>query len=165
MDEYGSPAEDVIWLVTALEQLTGIAIGRETGRRGSELHVVVTELFAAHWSHDEARLCRRWLEDLRKKRNALHGRRSTPERWHAWAHGILATEAYVLAVKLLLARANRYTLDPWDLTKIEALPARIALVEGDGPFDERTLGEAWHQFLADAAPARVNRAAEADAHA
>jgi hypothetical protein len=65
-----------------------------------------------------------------------------------------------LAVKALLARANRYVLDSWDLTKIEGFPARVALVEGPGPFDEQTLGEAWHQALADAAQARVARNAD-----
>jgi hypothetical protein len=39
--------------------------------------------------------------------------------------------------------------------KVEALPSRIRLVAGDGPFDEQMLGEAWHQAAADAAARRV----------
>lgn len=157
MDEYGTPDEDIVWLATALEQLTGLASGRETGRRGSELHIVVSDLFAEHWTTEQRRLCRRWLTDLRGRRNALHGNPATAERWQPWAHGILATDIYVLAVKVLLARANRYILDSWDLTKIEGFSARIALVEGRGPFDEQTLSEAWHQALVSAAKTRLAR--------
>jgi hypothetical protein len=69
-----------------------------------------------------------------------------------------------LTVKALLATEGRYILDGIDLMKVEAFPAQLRLVAGDGPFDERSLGEAWHQAAADAAAARVARNGQSAEH-
>jgi hypothetical protein len=159
MDEYGSVEQDVVWLVSALEQLLGLGLQLPSGRRGTELHLQVSGLFRAHWEQQEVRNCRRWLDDLRRKRNELHGKPAEAVRWQSWAHALLATELFPLAVKNLLADAGRYTLDSLDLMKVEAFPSRVALVAGPGPFDELALGEAWHQAAADAATRRVVRSA------
>jgi hypothetical protein len=157
MDEYGAVEQDIVWLVTAFEQLLGVALQVNAGRRGFELHIQLVELFTEHWSHAEQRNCRRWLEHLRHKRNELHGRRGTGNGWQTWAHALLSTELFPLTVKALLSREGRYVLDSIDLMKIEAFPSRVLLVAGDGPFDELELGEAWHQAVADAAARRVAR--------
>jgi hypothetical protein len=157
MDEYGAVEQDIVWLVTAFEQLLGIALQLNPGRRGLQLHVQVSRLLAEHWQEAEARRCRRWLEHLRNKRNELHGRPGGDNGWQAWAHAVLATELFPLSVKALLAREKRYILDGIDLMKIEAFPSQVVLVAGDGPFDEHQLGLAWHQALADAAKRRVAR--------
>jgi hypothetical protein len=157
MDEYGGVEQDIVWLVTTFEQLVGKALQLQTGRRGSDLPVRIADLFADHWQRQERTNCRRWLEDLRRTRNELHGQPSDAARWRPWAHALLATELFPLAVKALLARAERYILDSWDSTKIEAFPSRVVLLEGDGPFDETAVGEAWHQSIADAAERRVRR--------
>lgn len=161
MDEYGSVEQDIVWLVTAFEQLVGIAQQHAPGRRGFEVHKRVDGLFAEYWERRELTDYRRWLEHLRNKRNELHGRPATTSGWQTWAHALLATELYPLTVKALLARGGRYILDGIDLMKVEALPSRIRLVAGDGPFDEQMLGEAWHQAAADAAARRVARNATA----
>lgn len=158
MDEYGSVEQDIVWLVTAFEQLLGVALQLRAGRRGFELHVELVALFAEHWQHTEQRNCRRWLEHLRNKRNELHGRPSSTRGWQTWAHALLATELFPLTVKVLLAREGRYSLDGIDLMKIEAFPSQVILVAGDGPFNEHQLGESWHQAVADAAARRVARA-------
>ena len=160
MDEYGTVEQDIVWLVTAFEQLLGIAQQHNTGRRGSELHIRVGDLFAEHWDRRGLTNARRWLEQLRSKRNELHGRPATTNGWQSWAHALLATELYPLTVKALLATEGRYLLDGIDLMKVEAFPAHLRLVAGNGPFDERSLGEAWHQAAADAAAARVARSGQ-----
>lgn len=157
MDEYGAVEQDIVWLVTAFEQLLGVALQPNASRRGLELHVQLVSLFSEHWSHAEQRNCRRWLEHLRNKRNELHGRPGSTSGWQTWAHAILATELFVLNVKVLLAREGRYVLDGIDLMKIEAFPAQVMLVAGDGPFEEQQLSEAWHQAVADAAAHRIAR--------
>jgi len=162
MDEYGAIDQDVVWLVTAFEQLLGVALQLNAGRRGFDVHVQVAGLFAEHWEQGELRSCRRWLEHLRSKRNELHGRPGTGSGWQPWAHAILATELFPLTVKALLAREGRYILDAIDLMKIEAFPSQVILVAGDGPFDERELGEMWHQSVADAAARRLARNAHTE---
>jgi hypothetical protein len=157
MDEYGAVEQDIVWLVTALEQLLGVTLQLNAGRRGFELHVQLATLFAKHWLHADQRTCRRWIEHLRNKRNELHGRPSTGNGWQTWAHALLASELYPLTVKVLLAREDRYILDGVDLMKIEAFPSQVKLVAGHGPFDEQQLGEAWHQTVADTAARRVAR--------
>lgn len=156
MDEYGAVEQDIVWLVTAFEQLLGVALQLSAGRRGFELHVQLSRLFAEHWQKTEVRSCRRWLEHLRNKRNELHGRPGG-SGWQAWAHALLATELFPLSVKALLAREGRYILDGIDLMKVEAFPSQVALVAGDGPFNEHQLSVAWHQAVADAASRRVAR--------
>lgn len=159
MDEYGTVEQDIVWLVTAFEQLLGVALRLNTGTRGFELHAQLASLFAEHWQHTEQRNCRRWLEHLRNKRNELHGRPASTSGWQTWAHALLATELFPLTVKVLLAREGRYILDGIDLMKIEAFPSQVMLVVGDERFDERELCEAWHQTVADAAARRVARKA------
>jgi hypothetical protein len=164
MDEYGTVEQDIVWLVSAFEQLLGIAQQHTTGRRGSEMHIRVGNLFAAHWERSDLTLCRRWLEHLRNKRNELHGRVATTSGWQSWAHALLATELFPLTVKSHLAAEGRYLLDGIDMMKVEAFPARVRLTAGDGPFNEQALGEAWHQAAADAAAARVARNAPHGSH-
>jgi hypothetical protein len=157
MDEYGAVEQDIVWLVTAFEQLLGVALQLNAGRRGFELHVQLSRLFAEHWQQAELRSCRRWLEHLRNKRNELHGRPGSGSGWQPSAHALLATELFPLSAKALLAREGRYILDSIDLMKIEAFPSQVILVAGDGPFNEYQLGEAWHQAVADAAARRLGR--------
>lgn len=165
MDEYGSVEQDIVWLVAAFEQLLGVAFQREAGRRGSELHMQVGQLFSEQWRPDEVRTCRRWLEHLRKKRNELHGHPATVSGWQPWAHALLGAALFPLTVKTLLSHQERYVLDSIDLMKIEAFPAQVRLVAGDGPFNEERLGEAWHQAVVDAAGRRVARNATSDSDA
>ncbi|MGH3008405.1 MAG: tyrosine-type recombinase/integrase [Gaiellaceae bacterium] len=106
MDEYGTVEQDLVWLVSSFEQLLGVSRGGSAGRRGSELHMGVVSLFSEHWSHEEQRLCRRWLEHLRNKRNELHGRPATTSGWLAWAHAVLVTLARLLTEHRLQAFAQ-----------------------------------------------------------
>lgn len=157
MDEYGAVEQDIIWLVTALEQLLAIAQSTRSGRRGGELHVRIAELFSDEWPVTERRVCRRWLQDLVRKRNELHGHELSAAGWQSWAHALLATELYPLAVKALLAGADRYIPDGFDRMKIGAFPSRVALIQGHGPFEEMSLGEAWHQIAVDTTQQRLAR--------
>ncbi len=160
LDEYGTPEQDIVWLVAALEQLFGVARGRRTGRRGAELQNSIGSLFSEWWNVDEQRLVRRWATHLYKKRNEIHGGDATVSGWQAWAHATVATVAYPLVVKVMLAHAARYELNDFDLTGILAFPSRVACVEGSGEIDQRTVGERWQQALLDASM----RLAHARAH-
>jgi hypothetical protein len=157
MDEYGAVEQDIVWLVAAFEQLLGLSARRIPGRRGAKLHIHAADVFVEHWQRQEITDCRRWLGHLRAKRNELHGRTADGGGWQSWAHALLASELFPLMVKALLAREGRYILDGIDLMKIEAFPAQVMLVAGDGPFNEQQLGEAWHQAASDAAARRVER--------
>jgi hypothetical protein len=157
MDEYGTVEQDIVWLVAVLEQLIGVALEINAGGRGFDLDVRVGEIFAGHWQRQELTDCRRWLSDLGRKRNELHGRAAVNSGWQSWAHAILATELFPLTVKVLLEREGRYILDALDLLKIEAFPSQVMLLAGDGPFVEAIVGEAWHQLFADVAARRVAR--------
>lgn len=157
MDEYGSVEQDIVWLISAFDQLLGVALQLPARRRGTELPVRIAALFAEYWQRQELTDCRRWLDGLRSKRNELHGAPAGNSGWQPWAHALLATELFPLAVKALLARKERYSLDSIDLMKIEAFPSQVMLVAGVGPFDERKLGEAWHRTASDAAARRVAR--------
>jgi hypothetical protein len=75
--------------------------------------------------------------------------------WHDWAHALLATVVYSLAVKVLLARAGRYELNGFDLNGIVAFPARVACVEGRGELDQNAVGWQWQVALRDAAIRRT----------
>ena len=105
MDEYSSAEQDVVWLAAAIEQLLGVARGQQAGRRGARLDLAIGDLFEAWWEAPELRLVRRWASHFYRKRNEIHGTPATANSWHDWAHALLATVVYSLAVKVLLARA------------------------------------------------------------
>jgi hypothetical protein len=155
MDEYGSVEQDIVWLVAALEQLIGRGRQVKVTARGFDLGVGIADLFVAQWAREGRTDCRRWMNDLNRKRNELHGQAAQTEAWQPWAHALLASEIYPLVVKALLAAEDRYILDSLDLAQIEAFPPRAVLVGGAGPFDEAALGEVWHQALANALSERV----------
>lgn len=140
MDDYGNAEQDIVWLVAALEQLFGVALGQRAGRRGAQLHIAISELLGKWWEAPEGRLVRRWATDLSRKRNEIHGVAASVNRWHDWAHSLLATVVYPLAVKVLLACAGRYQLTGFDVAGIVAFPARVACVEGQGEPDQQTVG-------------------------
>ena len=162
MDEYGSVEQDIVWLVAAIEQLIGLGLQVKVTARGFDLGVKVADLFPERWTRQRRTDCRRWMNDLNRKRNELHGQAVQTEAWQPWAHALLASELYPLVVKALLAHKDRYILDSLDLAQIEAFPLRAVLVGGAGPFNQTALGEAWHQALADAASERVRRNAGTD---
>lgn len=155
MDEYGSVDQDIVWLVAALEQLIGIGLQVDVTARGFDLGVKVADLYTEPWTRQGRTDCRRWISDLNRKRNELHGQPAQTQAWQPWAHALLASELYPLVAKALLVADDRYILDSLDLAKIEAFPPRVMLVHGAGPFDRTALGEAWHQALADAASKRL----------
>jgi hypothetical protein len=157
MDEYSSAEQDVVWLAAALEQLVGVARGQQAGRRGARLDLAIGDLFEAWWEAPELRLVRRWATHFYRKRNEIHGATATANNWHDWAHALLATVIYPLAVKVLLARAGRYELNGFDLTGIMALPARVACLEGSGELDQKAVGLRWQVALHDAAIRRTRR--------
>jgi hypothetical protein len=150
MDEYGNVEQDIVWVVAALEQLFGVARGQQSGRRGARLDLAIGGLFEAWWQAPELRLVRRWASHLYRKRNEIHGAPATANNWHDWAHALLATVVYPLAVKVLLEQADRYQLNGFDLNEIVAFPARIACIEGRGELDQRAVGLQWQVALRDA---------------
>jgi hypothetical protein len=155
MDEYSSAEQDIVWLAAALEQLLGVARGQQAGRRGARLHLSIGGLFKSWWEVSELRLVRRWATNFYHKRNEIHGAPAKANNWHDWAHALLATVVYPLAVKVLLARAGRYELNGFDQSGIMAFPARIAYVEGRGEQDQRAVGWQWQLALRDAAIRRT----------
>jgi hypothetical protein len=157
MDEYSSNEQDVVWLAAALEQLLGVAREKQAGRRGARLDLAIGGLFEAWWEAPELRLVRRWANHFYGKRNEIHGAPATANSWHDWAHGLLATVVYPLAVKVLLAHAGRYELNGFDQSGILAFPARVACVEGRGEQDQRAVGWQWQLALRDAAIRRTRR--------
>jgi hypothetical protein len=157
MDEYGNAEQDVVWVAAALEQLLGVASGQQAGRRGAKLYLAIGGLFEAWWEAPELRLVRRWATQFYRKRNEIHGAPATANNWHDWAHALLATVVYPLAVKVLLARADRYQLNGFDLNEIVAFPARVACIEGRGELDQRAVGWQWQKALYDAGIRRTRR--------
>jgi hypothetical protein len=133
----------------------GVARGQQAGRRGARLDLTVGGLFEAWWEAPELRLVRRWASHFYRKRNEIHGTPATANSWHDWAHALLATVVYPLAVKVLLARAGRYELNGFDLNGIVAFPARVACVEGRGELDQNAVGWQWQVALRDAAIRRT----------
>jgi hypothetical protein len=156
LDEYGTAEQDIVWLVAALEQLFGVAYGRQTGRRGAELHMSIGSSFSEWWEVPDRRRVRRWARQLYNKRNEIHGGQSTATSWQDWAHALLATVVYPLAIKVLLTRGGRYELNDFDLDEILAFPARVGCVEGRGELDQQAVGEQWQQALYDASLLRAH---------
>src|SRR5207247_606379 len=130
LEEFERHSEDVVFLVSALEQLCQVS-GRHQETQIAER---VTAAMGADWSDGAKRSFRRWVVEAYKKRSELHGGLAAAARWPYWGHALIATETYCLMTKALLAADGRYTLDDRDEVAMEALPSRIDCValEDDG---------------------------------
>ncbi len=155
LDEFERHSEDVVFLVSALEQLCAVS-----GRRQDMLigDAVIAQIGGA-WSDDGKRSFRRWITEAYKKRSELHGGLAAAARWPYWGHALIATETYCLMTKALLAEAGRYTLDDADENAIEALPVRIdcLTLEDDGAAAE--IADCWNRAVGDGAMRRATRRA------
>jgi hypothetical protein len=70
-------------------------------------------------------MLRRWARELYAKRSEVHGSPARTDSWsHGW-HAMLATVAYGICVKQLLAGAGRYTLSRDDRLEVAAFPWRV----------------------------------------
>ena len=128
LDEHGSHLHDLVFIVSALEQLCMVE-GRNQNER---MAATITEVLGEHWTDKDQRWLRKWMAESYAKRSELHGRSANRDRWPNWALSLLNTVAYCLLVKARLEAESRYTLNSCDLDEIAAFPARIAcLAEHD----------------------------------
>ena len=129
LDDHGSHLHDLVFIVSALEQLCMVE-GRN--RRNKKMAKTIREVLGEHWTDKDKRWLRKWMAESYAKRSELHGRSANRDRWPNWALSLLSSVAYCLLVKARLEADSRYTFSCFDLDEIEAFPARIAcLAEHD----------------------------------
>lgn len=157
LEEFERHSEDVVFLVSALEQLCGV----EGRQQDTHIRNKVVETIGTNWTVDGKRIFGRWITEAYKKRSELHGGRTEAARWPYWAHALIATETYCLMTKALLAADGRYQLDDRDEVKIEALPVRIECATRDEGDDAADIATCWNQAEGEGAMRRASRAAAA----
>lgn len=155
LEEFERHSEDVVFLVSALEQLCG-AEGRQ---QDTHIRNKVIETIGADWTVDGKRIFGRWITEAYKKRSELHGGRAEAARWPYWAHALIATETYCLMTKALLAADDRYQLDDRDEVKIDALPIRFECATREEGEDAADIANCWNQAEGEGAMRRASRAA------
>lgn len=155
LEEFERHSEDVVFLVSALEQLCGVSGGQQDTRIGDK----VIETLGGAWSVEAKRTFRRWITEGYKKRSELHGGRAQASRWPYWGHALIATETYCLMTKALLAHVGRYALDDRDEVAIEALPSRIDCVALEDDDDAAAIAECWNAAGGEGAMRRATRQA------
>ena len=155
LEEYERHAEDVVFLVSALEQLCGVS-GRH---QHTQIENKVIGMIGGDWAVEGKRSFRRWITEAYKKRSELHGGRTEAARWPYWGHALIATETFCLMTKALLADAGRYALDDHDRDAIEALPPRIECLTLEDDDEAVAIAECWHQAASEAGMRRATRRA------
>lgn len=139
LDDYSSFEAEVVWAATALEQLLRV----KKGTYFSSL--VLDTLPSSHTTCAGRRMLHRWAQELYAKRSELHG---APARSDAWSHGwhaMLATVAYGLCVKWLLADAGRYHWSGDDEVEAMAFPWRVAWLRESRLPSKSDAGAAWRR--------------------
>jgi hypothetical protein len=88
-------------------------------------------------------MLRRWARELYAKRSEVHGSPARTDSWsHGW-HAMLATVAYGICLKQLLAGAGRYTLSRDDGVEVAAFPWRVTKLRNARLPDVGDAGSAW----------------------
>lgn len=96
-------------------------------------------------------MIRCWARELYAKRSELHGRPAATDHWsHGW-HTMLATVAYGICVKRLLAAAGRYKLSRDEEVEVMAFPRRLACLREARLPSTGDAGAMWQQAHEDAA--------------
>lgn len=147
LDENERHNEDVVFLVSALEQLVGISGGRQDTQMAAKL----IESLGQHWDDPANRWVRKWMTEAYKKRSELHGGRADAVRWPYWGHALLVTIAFSLMTKSLLAQEGRYALDDEDQVAIEAFPRHIECVTLEDEDGARDIAACWRDAAGSAA--------------
>jgi hypothetical protein len=158
IDEFERHSEDVIFVVSALEQLCGTR-GRH---QDIQMATAIINLLGAEWSVDAKRSVRQWMAEAYQKRSELHGGRAARNRWPYWGHALLGTTVYCLMVKALLAAAGRYEMDGDDALAIEAFPARINCITLGDDDDATAIANCWNAARGEGAMRRARRRALED---
>jgi hypothetical protein len=127
LDEFATVEGELFWVATAIEQLLAVW-DRPRGQRITSAFVErLTEqvlLDPPSWPHRT--MVKTWARELYGRRSDVHGARHAREQWHPAWHVLLATVAYGLALRTLLADENRYELTESDEDEMGAFPRRVA---------------------------------------
>jgi hypothetical protein len=139
LDDFSSFEAEVVWAATALEQL----LRRE---EKSYFSTLVTDILASpHTTPGGERMLRRWSRELYAQRSEVHGKPAKTDHWsHGW-HAMLATMAYGVCVKQLLAGAGRLELNRDDEVEAMAFPWRVAWLRQHRLPPVGDVGAAWHR--------------------
>ena len=145
LDDFSSSEAEVVWATTALEQLLGVSERKEGGITAAFIALLLEALDVPYMSAVTRSMLRAWARELYDKRSELHGQPAKTDVWSSGWHAMLATVAYGLCIKTLMARTGRYSLkheDRWDAL---AFPHRVAALRTARlPAPPASAGQRWH---------------------
>jgi hypothetical protein len=139
LDEYETHGQEVVWIVSAIEQLCGVE-GRYKDRQIAER---ISEALGVTWTSADKRAVRRWMAECYAKRSEIHGAEASTSHWPNWAHALLVTVTYVALVKHMLAADGRYELTDRDEDNASALPHRLECLRNADEQPQEDFARCW----------------------
>lgn len=146
LDDFSSPEADVVWATTALEQLLGVSARKGVGITAAFIARLSEALTVPYTSPVAGNMIASWAKELYDKRSALHGKPAKTDVWSSGWHAMLATVAYGICIRTLMAKAGRYSLKPEDHWDALAFPFRVAALRTARlPAPPNDAGQRWHE--------------------
>lgn len=124
MDGSSSFQSDLFWLATAIEQLLEVSDRTKGATITETFSKRLADHLAATGFRCERTMVTTWARELYGRRSDVHGRPHLNQRWDTGWHAFLASHAFGLLVKRMLAADERYVLSDADEIALEAFPHR-----------------------------------------
>ncbi len=142
LDGSSSFQSDLFWLATAIEQLLAVSDRPKGTTITKTFSGILADLLAVPSSPSRQKMVTAWGSELYGRRSEVHGRPHRHQRWDTGWHAFLASHAFGLLVKRLLAADERYVLSDADEIALEAFSLRVGrmrstrLESADSVWDE-----------------------------
>lgn len=147
LDDFSTFDSEVVWATTALEQLLDVS-GRDRKKEPAITKTFVSRLvdvnLAGSATGGGRAMLNHWARELYAKRSELHGSPAGTASWSAGWHALLATIAYGICLKRLLAGDGRYIPNQRDEHELIAFPWRASWLRTSRlPAPPSDLSEPW----------------------